>query len=308
MRGDAAGSLAGVFRAAVAAFCLLSLLACVGAVWMWWRSYQPGTDAFIFRARGVRYAAHSEAGWVVMRGPPPPGRPGAPDAAAAARVRNADFKCYVSAEPGRESYLLARLTPVPGSPAAALWASGVGADAVRPLLDALDDPDRFAAADTLLWLSEPAMWARTPLGGGPYPATVAPPYWDVGALAEWRGDRLVFWLNSIQLEVPDAGRLRRSPADTLPAGRPDPAQLSEVRDRWHRQLDVPVVSVRYRWVVAVTALPSLLWLSVRARRAWVRRRRGRRGLCRRCGYDLRGSPSARCSECGAAVPAAGAAA
>ena len=36
-----------------------------------------------------------------------------------------------------------------------------------------------------------------------------------------------------------------------------------------------------------------------ARRAAVGRRRRRLGLCRQCGYDLRGSPTGRCSECGA---------
>jgi hypothetical protein len=53
---------------------------------------------------------------------------------------------------------------------------------------------------------------------------------------------------------------------------------------------------------AATALPPLLWLAAWGRRRWALRRR-RIGLCRRCGYDLRGTPrGGRCSECGQ-VPA-----
>ena len=49
--------------------------------------------------------------------------------------------------------------------------------------------------------------------------------------------------------------------------------------------------------VAVTALP--------ARALWRARKRAtsdRRGLCRACGYDLRGADHERCPECGASVP------
>src|SRR5206468_4099930 len=57
------------------------------------------------------------------------------------------------------------------------------------------------------------------------------------------------------------------------------------------------------YAVAVPfALPPLLWLALRSRRACVMRRR-RLGLCPRCGYDLRGNTSGKCSECGEAVPA-----
>jgi hypothetical protein len=86
----------------------------------------------------------------------------------------------------------------------------------------------------------------------------------------------------------------------------DPAQLPAVRDQWHLRLDVSVTSVRHWHVVAAAAVPPLLWLAVHGRRAWVSRRRRRLGLCRRCGYDLRGSESGRCSECGAAAAMNGA--
>ena len=56
-------------------------------------------------------------------------------------------------------------------------------------------------------------------------------------------------------------------------------------------------------VLVLSVLPARA-LATRA----IRRKRARRGLCRACGYDLRGTPG-RCPECGtAAAPAAGAAA
>ena len=50
------------------------------------------------------------------------------------------------------------------------------------------------------------------------------------------------------------------------------------------------------WIIAAVcaALPA-----ARVAAAWHRRRRTRRGLCPKCGYDLRASPD-RCPECGAA--------
>ena len=53
--------------------------------------------------------------------------------------------------------------------------------------------------------------------------------------------------------------------------------------------------------VIVTSLPPLLRLALPARRLCLRRRRRRLGRCLRCGYDLRGTASGRCSECGEAA-------
>lgn len=51
---------------------------------------------------------------------------------------------------------------------------------------------------------------------------------------------------------------------------------------------------------ALLGLPPIVWLALRARRLYARRRR-RPGACRRCGYDLTGNASGRCPECGQTI-------
>lgn len=67
--------------------------------------------------------------------------------------------------------------------------------------------------------------------------------------------------------------------------------------------DVTRALVLPMWLVTLALLPAPVIMTTRLLRT---RRRRKRGLCLRCGYDLRGSKdSARCPECGAPAPAAG---
>ena len=71
-------------------------------------------------------------------------------------------------------------------------------------------------------------------------------------------------------------------------------------DSWHLVLP-------YWFLAALAALFPGLWL-VSYRRRSLLKSRLRRGLCGRCGYDLRGTPAARCPECGVSVAERGSAA
>jgi predicted amidophosphoribosyltransferase len=64
-----------------------------------------------------------------------------------------------------------------------------------------------------------------------------------------------------------------------------------------------MVSATYGSVLSAAALPPILWLALRARRASILRRHHLLGLCRRCGYNLTGNTSGRCRECGEPVNA-----
>lgn len=72
-------------------------------------------------------------------------------------------------------------------------------------------------------------------------------------------------------------------------GRGDGSKADNWHDNWHLVLP-------YWFLAALAALLPGLWL-VSYRRRSLLASRLRRGLCGRCGYDLRGTPG-RCPECG----------
>ena len=208
---------------------------------------------------------------------------------------------------------------------------------LRRILSAL------AALSLLLCAAVGVMWARShwrldtlEWGGrtAPPPAT---PQWRVWWLQSGRGSLAVAL--TVTRRVPQPVPLRYIdgiPVSIKPFVAPPPADRawqasslpSRYRPPWH---DEPASSARLgfaavstplppraasgggsytskRWVLvfphwaafAATAVPPAFWLLWRRRRL---HRLRRRGLCARCGYDLRATPE-RCPECGTAAAAA----
>jgi hypothetical protein len=167
-------------------------------------------------------------------------------------------------------------------------------DAARPMLEALDDPRRFAAAHVMLEHVAPS------------PRRLVRPT-DVFALPEsavpkWNGHVWVLDYCGLCVELDPAPK---PPVDAghhgvfgryqgEPTVRIDPAQLTALRAYWHSRLDRRIGSVAYWAVIA----PGLVLPALFMRSRWVRNHRLRLGLCLSCGYDLRATRD-RCPECGA---------
>lgn len=73
------------------------------------------------------------------------------------------------------------------------------------------------------------------------------------------------------------------------------ARIATAVERWPVDQEWASAGVMLTWAYPTAA--ALIWLLLRARPALRYHRRKRNGLCRRCGYDLRGSPDG-CPECG----------
>jgi hypothetical protein len=283
----------------------LPLALAAATVCSWVRSYRAaGEEEWSGRLSGARHALRAVAGRLLVYAPPPPiaSQHEVEPTIRAIRNREIVWDVTVYCHPHRPpTVIYARpnvfqkkdLKPVGGfmmSPFADMSA----ADVRRPLLDALEDPDHFVAAGTLLPYKFPPK--RTfPLAS----------FRDGQVTCDFDGGRAV-----IQTDFPPRSSeafargevivgnpfplTRRYSGDAV---RYDPAQQAVLLRQWHALLDVEVAAVPHAAVVAVLLLSPAAWAR-RALPSWRRARRARSGLCPACGYDLRASPE-RCPECGA---------
>ena len=151
-----------LFHIAASFLCVLSLLVCVGAGWLWWRSYRTDRDRINFQRGGVWYTFRSSGGRVTLFQPPPPSG-SKPTRQAVAdlvlRLRNDQIRwgAYLHIDGQVAGQRTISITVPAGVSAregttASLLSDRqyTTADVTRPLLDALDDSERFAAAHLLL--------------------------------------------------------------------------------------------------------------------------------------------------------------
>jgi hypothetical protein len=295
---------------ALNALVLASLLVCVAAGWLWVRSYRH-EDRVSRCVRGTRYTVASSGGTLALYAPPALAlNPQASRqvGATVAGIRNDQVYWVVSfyEGPGDSSaYFVHAACPLWETPAYESWRRRRTAP-VAPLLAALEDPDRFAAAHALLWID----WTRDPAARFEFRTM---PGRTLGRNTdEWYAQRGHAHEQSPWIEVDydgltvtlngwaDHERTGAIGKDTDShglVGDPDATQLSRVREQWHRRLDVAVWSVAWRHVflvaVLVLGLQGVIGVRRRARRA----RAVRENLCLHCGYDLRATPG-RCPECG----------
>jgi hypothetical protein len=295
----------------VAEVCLLSLLACGGVGWLWWRSHHGDRPRLGLRLPVTRYTVRTEPGRLTLWGPPPPAT--AAEAAKAKRaaslLRNRDIRMRVYASVNvRRLYLqqFAGADAETDTPAESLW--NADRDAFGPLLEAMEDPARSTAAHVLL------CHRLVPARGGKLVVADEGSDDDIHYLEpgpsgtvsiNYKGMRVTLW--PVRSEIDRVFEEHRAePQVVRPLlirmhVRADPAQLPALREHWHDKLDVPLGSAPHWAFVLDLAAPPALWCAARGRRSLRRRRRGRLGLCVACGYDLRNIPVDRCPECGMAA-------
>jgi hypothetical protein len=256
---------------------LLSLLLCVAAAALWMWSYRSEYRQSAMY-RGKRYTVTSARGAITLGTAPVPTVKSARDLAAdqlAAALRD-DQVCWIVVfyEP---SYLVGPTQPVfSDTPALDLWLYFKPPEVTAPLLAALEDPARFAAAHVLL-LEHFNAYA----GGNTLPSRLVPGQYLSGEPEECRWIEAHRHAHVPYIEVDDHGLIltlnRWLPPDRFAAcgkdldahgllGDADPAQLPRIRAYWHGRLDVPVATVRWRSVLLATVLLPCLRIGVGVRR------------------------------------------
>jgi hypothetical protein len=144
----------------------------------------------------------------------------------------------------------------------------IGPAAIPALLEALEDPRRFATAHLVLFMIVTDHHMTT------HEAELLEGGTQAGLTMRWEG-RAIY-----------TGKAQFDPAD-----------IPRLTRRWYNELGREAITIPY-WAAAAAfgSAPALALLSVLLRQTRARARR-LRGCCPTCGYDLRGSAN-RCPECG----------
>ena len=270
---------------------LLLGLAAATAI-LWYRSYDTNrNDRLRF---GANYSIRSYCGSLILYVPPPsnPGSVRVEQTLKQLSNDDAQWSAYVRwnrtgqqvIQPWQDSLIESAL------PALTLQ-NAPSASLKRPLLDALEDPQRFAVAHA--WLAQR------------FPNPAAP------SSGSRDGDRLILDYYGFKYElrapwVPQVANpnaeytVRGDHANTLI----DRDQIPTLRRIWHDRLAVRSGAIRHSTLVTVFALASLFFAALLVHGLRQRKifRRVGQNLCPNCGYDLRASPN-QCPECGTPRPA-----
>jgi hypothetical protein len=304
---------------------VLSLLLSPASVALWVRS-RSREDVISRVVRGNRYTVISAAGKIGLYGPPPLAKdPKArADANSAATALDNDQIRWVGWFTYDPKPMLknANATLFRDSAADSAERTLNPAHLVRPLLAALEDPQRFAMAHLLLLRQsnpQAVQWGRAwcawdlsfdpsrPIKGRLLGKCAAD--FDDGRHTFASGAEVDFgglnftldrWSHPEDYRSGETTSLGEWCHDML--GEPDVAQLPRIRDQWHRKLDVRVLGVSDWKLTIATAFLPLLTFGRLIRSRVLRLRRSRIGLCLACGYSLTGNTSGTCPECGTSVP------
>jgi hypothetical protein len=264
----------------------VSLLLCVTAAVLWFESYRfHGRVGF--STSDARYTFHSHQGHLIFTRPPDAG-PQTPLAwQMAGSIKNDDVVLTGVTHPNRgvpHWVYLVRIHWKPESGTHKMlkvfdFRTGMTSPA-RPLLKALEDPDRAAAAHVLLRFIKQG-YLRSPSERNGDWITVME---DEGLPVRFRWSELK--------EERERSQILVAPA------KADPSAWRNLRDLWHDRLDVQVFSISNAWLVVITAICPVIWII----RFSLKRCGHGRGRCVSCGYNLTGNTSGVCPECGTTVP------
>jgi hypothetical protein len=261
---------------------ILSVTLFLGTIGFWsYNRRQRGFDQVSWRLSEARYSLRFEANEFVLAGPPKPesvlGNNRVVEASR--RLSNNDLEWMVRAIVTEQDYEFQKYPSI--SVPDLEWSFPKRPSAIIALLDALEDPNRFAIAHYLL----------------------SSQLEDYSEIVSVNANVLQVRFNTLDVELhPMLGDLigprPRNPnclalCRGSPSVRLDPAQLPRIRRYWHDKFDVKLMRVPY-WglLLAFLVYPILSGYS-RLRAA----RRTKLGLCLRCGYDVRANPI-KCPECG----------